>query len=127
MCTDTIADMLTRIRNINMTWKKVVEWIPYSKLKLDILNVLKENWYIDSIKVNKEWQFKVLDITFWKKEILNLRKISKWWQRIYVKWADIKQVMNWYWMSIISTSKWVMAWYKAYKEWIWWELLCEIY
>ncbi|MCD5382985.1 30S ribosomal protein S8 [Candidatus Gracilibacteria bacterium] len=119
--------MLTRIRNINMTGKKVVEGIPYSKLKLDILNVLKENGYIDSIKVNKEGQFKVLDITFGKKEILNLRKISKGGQRIYVKGADIKQVMNGYGMSIISTSKGVMAGYKAYKEGIGGELLCEIY
>jgi len=127
MYTDTIADMLTRLRNANMVWKKDVVWIPYSKLKQDILEVLKSNWYISSINVNEEWKFKVLDITFWEKKILNLRKISKWWQRIYVKWVDIRQVMNWYWMSVISTSKWVMAWYKAYKEWIWWEVMFEIY
>jgi len=127
MYTDTIADMLTRLRNANMAKKRNVSWIPYSKLKQDILNVLKANWYVSSIKVNDSWQFKVLDIEFWSKDILNLRKISKWWQRIYVKWAEIRQVMNWYWMSVISTSKWIMAWYQAYKEWIWWELMFEIY
>ena len=127
MYTDTIADMLTRLRNANMAWKNDVVWIPFSKLKKDILEVLKSNWYLASVKINEEWKFKVLDVVFWKKQILNLRKISKWWQRIYVKWADIKQVMNWYWMSVVSTSEWVMAWYEAFKRWIWWEIICEIY
>ena len=57
MYTDTIADMLTRLRNANMVWKKDVVWIPYSKLKQDILEVLKSNWYISSINVNEEWKF----------------------------------------------------------------------
>lgn len=126
MYTDTIADMLTRLRNANMAWKKDLE-IPYSWLKKDILEVLKENWYLSSVNVNEEWKFKVLEVSFWEKKILNLRKISKWGQRIYVKWADIKSVMNWYWMSVVSTSQWVMPWFKAYKEWIWWELMFEIY
>jgi len=126
MYTDTIADMLTRLRNANMAWKNDVS-IPYSKLKQDILEVLKTDWYLSSVETAEEWKFKVLNVSFWEKKILNLRKISKWWQRIYVKWADIKPVMNWYWMSIVSTSQWVMPWYKAYKEWIWWELMFEIY
>jgi len=126
MYTDTIADMLTRLRNANMAWKNDVS-IPYSKLKQDILEVLKTDWYLSSVETTEEWKFKVLNVSFWEKKILNLRKISKWWQRIYVKWADIKPVMNWYWMSIVSTSQWVMPWYKAYKEWIWWELMFEIY
>lgn len=126
MYTDTIADMLTRLRNANMVWKKNID-IPYSWLKKDILEVLKSDWYLSSLKVEWEWKFKILNVTFWDKKILNLRKISKWWQRIYVKWCDIKPVMNWYWMSVISTSKWIMPWYKAYKEWIWWELMFEIY
>lgn len=126
MYTDTIADMLTRLRNANMAWKKDVV-IPYSWLKKDILEVLKTDWYLSSVDIIEEWKFKFLNVSFWEKKILNLRKISKWWQRIYVKWADIKPVMNWYWMSIVSTSQWVMPWYKAYKAWIWWELMFEIY
>lgn len=126
MYTDTIADMLTRLRNANMAWKDNTS-IPYSKLKQDILEVLKTDWYLSSVEIAEEWKFKVLNVSFWEKKILNLRKISKWWQRIYVKWADIKPVMNWYWMSVVSTSQWVMPWYKAYKAWIWWELMFEIY
>jgi len=126
MYTDPIADMLTRLRNSNMAWKKDVS-IPYSKLKEEILKVLKTDKYIWTIKVEWELKTKVLNISFWEKKILNLRKISKWWQRIYTKWADLKPVMNWYWMSVVSTSQWIMPWYKAFKAWIWWELMFEIY
>lgn len=126
MYTDIIADMLTRLRNANMAWKKDVV-IPYSKLKESILNVLKSHKYISSITINWEWKFKILEVSFWEKKILNLKKVSRWWQRIYVKWPDIKQVMNWYWMSVVSTSRGVMPWHQAYKEWIWWEVLFEIY
>ena len=128
MHTDPIADMITRIRNAYRAWKKTMEWIPYSNLKRDVLNVLKDNWYLSKVEewTNDKW-FKVLSLVFWKKNILNLKRISKPWQRIYVKSSEIKPVMNWYWISVISTSKWVMPWYKAYKEWIWWELMFEIY
>lgn len=127
MNTDVIADMLTRMRNALKAGHFDVK-CPYSKFKENILEVLKEKQFIKEFTVIKEWKFKEFKIEFlaWKK-ILNIIKISKPGQRIYLWGKDIKTVMNWYWISVVSTSEWVMAWYEAYKKGIWWELMFEIY
>ena len=126
MNTDVIADMLTRMRNA-IRAGHTSTLCPYSKMKESILKVLKDKKFIDSFSIESNWLFKNLKISFSNKEILNLKRISKPGQRIYVAWEEIKSVMNWYWLSVISTSSWVMAWFEAYKQWIWGELLCEIY
>lgn len=127
MNTDVIADMLTRIRNA-IKAGHISTTCPYSKLKESILKVLKDKKFITDYSVWTEWLFKILKITFNKdKEILKIKRVSRPGQRIYVAADNIKSVMRGYWISIISTSNWVMAWYEAFKKWIWWEILCEIY
>lgn len=127
MNTDIIADMLTRMRNAISAWH-ISTKCPYSKLKESILAVLKDKKFINDFKVVENWDFRDLEITFNpKKDIINLKRVSKPWQRIYLPSEEIKPVMRWYWISIISTSQWVMAWYEAFKKWIWGEIICEIY
>ena len=127
MHVDPISDMLTRIRNANASGKDTVI-VPYSKLKENVLKVIKENGFISSYNVKKQWKFNVLDVSFSKvKKISGLKKVSKLWCRVFRKWAEIKPVLRWFWISIMSTSEGVIAWHKAFKKWIWWEVLCEIY
>lgn len=126
MSTDKVADLLTRMRNAISAWH-VDTTCPYSWLKEDILKVFKKEKFISDYSTFEEWKFKFLKIVFADREILGITKVSKPGQRIYKTSTDIKSVMNWYWISVISTSEWVMAWYEAFKKWIGWELICEIY
>ena len=127
MITDPISDMLIRLKNATRVDKEKVK-IPYSKMKRDILEVLKGHWYISGYKIDEKWKFKELDVTFSaKKKINELKRISKPWCRRYSWWQDIKPVLRWYWISIITTSQWVMAWYQAYKQGLGWEILCEVH
>lgn len=127
MHVDPISDMLTRIRNAVMSRRENV-LIPYSKLKENVLNVIKDAWFIVSIKVVSDWKFKCLDVWLSKdRKISSLKRVSKLWCRIYKKWDDIPRVLRWFWVSVISTSEWVMSWHNAFKKWIWWELMCEVF
>ena len=127
MHSDPIADMLARIKNTLSSWKKELN-IPFSTIKEGILEVFVKHKFIESYSINKDTKFKSIDIKLSKdKEISNIKKVSKPGCRIYTSGKDIKPVLRWYWISIISTSKWFMAWYEAYKQWIWWEIICEIY
>jgi len=127
MNTDVIADMLTRIRNA-INAGHISTTCPYSKLKDSVLKVLKDKKFITNYSIWTDWKFKNLEIVFNEdKDIISIKRVSKPGQRIYVSWSDIKSVVRWYWISIISTSQWVMAWYEAYKKWIWGEIICEIY
>ncbi len=127
MHADPLSDMLTRIRNAIMSWKKTVS-VPYSKFKESVLAVVKKNGFISSYKTVNNEKFKSIEIKFSdEKKISSLKRISKPWCRKFKKWWELTSVLRWYWINVISTSEWVMAWYEAYKKKIWGELLCEIY
>ena len=50
---DTVADMLTRVRNAQMAKKQTVS-MPNSKLKVAIANVLQQEGYISNVEVAEE-------------------------------------------------------------------------
>lgn len=131
MIIDPIGDLLTRIRNAYMA--RIIEVkIPYSKIKSDILKILKKNKYIidfelqsdDSIKKNLVVTLNDVRIT---KYVPTLKRISKPGQRIYIWSKDIKKSRNWSGIYIVSTPMWVVTWYEARSLNIGWELICEIY
>ena len=127
MHTDPIADLLTRIRNaINAGHETVV--IPHSKMKLSILQVLKEKGFIDAVEEVKSGQFPELKVML-KDDIrrLTLKRISTPGQRIYVKKGDMKSVKSGLGITIVSTSKGVMSGLEAKKQNLGGELICEIY
>ncbi len=127
MNTDPIADLLTRIRNaVSARQQKTVA--PYSKVKLAVLEVMKRRHFIDSYKVVKENRFDEIEIVF-NSELsqINLKRISKPGQRIYLKKSDIKPVLNGYGISIISTPKGVMTGDEAAKVGLGGEYLCQIW
>lgn len=108
--TDPIADMLTRIRNANQMKHKKVD-VPASKLKSEILKVLKQEGYItDFESVNDggvqgtlRVYLKYLDNE--ERVIRGLKKISKPGLRVYAKTDDLPKVLNGLGIAIISTSK----------------------
>ena len=110
--TDTIADMLTRIRNANQMRYKEVE-VPASKMKNEIARILKSEGFIVDYKVKKNniQDILVLSLKYVDKErvITGLKRISKPGLRVYVKAEEVPSVLNGLGIAIISTSQGVMT------------------
>lgn len=111
--TDPIADMLTRIRNANRMKHSHVE-IPASKIKLEILKVMKNEGYIldiEQIEDNKQGVLKVaLKYTDKKEQVIKgITRISKPGLRVYAKASEMPKVLNGLGVAIISTSNGVMT------------------
>ncbi|MGC8976060.1 MAG: 30S ribosomal protein S8 [Candidatus Ratteibacteria bacterium] len=128
--TDPIADMLTRIRNANSVLKPYVD-IPFSKLKKDILDVLKEEKYIKDYEVIEENKRKILRVYLIyfgkKKAITEIKRISSPGRRIYVSKDEIPVVKNNYGIAVLTTSKGVMSSKKAKEIGVGGELLFYIW
>ena len=131
MIIDPISDLLTRIRNAYLARLTEVS-VPYSKIKSDILKVLKKNDYVIS--------YEEVEATPWKKSIViqihdvritkyipTFKRISKPGQRIYIWSKDIRKSRNGNWIFIVSTPKGVITGYEARSLNVGWELMCEVY
>jgi small subunit ribosomal protein S8 len=111
--TDPIADMLTRIRNANSMRHPKVE-MPASRLKADILSVLKGEGFIADYQVVKdEVQGKIVVTLKYTKTnervIKGLKRISKPGLRVYTSVNDLPKVLNGLGIALISTSKGIMT------------------
>ena len=129
--TDTIADMLTRIRNANQMRYEEVK-VPASKVKEEIARILKEAGYIKDYKLVKEDVQGTLVLTLKYTEtrergITGLKRISKPGLRVYAKNDEIPKVLNGLGIAIISTSKGIMTDKEARKENIGGEVLAYIW
>lgn len=129
MINDPIADMLTRIRNA-LAVQKLEILLPFSKIKFEILRVLKENGYIKNFSQEIEGQKKYLKVQLkYKKDglsaIKSLKRISKLGRRIYSK--KISKIRSKRGFSIISTSQGILTDKEARKKNIGGEIICEIY
>jgi small subunit ribosomal protein S8 len=126
--TDPIADMLTRIRNAQMTEKATCE-MPSSKVKVAIARVLKDEGYIDGFKVAGE-QKPVLEIALkyyaGRPVIEKIERVSKPGLRIYKNKDAIPPVMNGLGIAIVSTSQGVMTDRKARATGVGGEVLCIV-
>ena len=129
--TDTIADMLTRIRNANsMGYTEVT--VPASKLKIELAKILKEEGFIKDYKVVSEDVLKNIVLTLKygnKKErvITGLKRISKPGLRVYVKSDEVPKVLNGLGIAVISTSKGIMTDKDARKQNLGGEVLAYIW
>ena len=129
--TDPIADMLARIRNALMVKHSDVS-IPYSKLKEQIANILKEEGYIKSYKVVSDQHKKDIIINLKYNEtndsvIRGLKRISKPGGRIYVNTKNLRLVLGGLGNGIISTSSGIKTVKQCLAEKVGGEYLCQIW
>lgn len=129
--TDTIADMLTRIRNANAMRYTEVK-VPASNLKLELARILKEEGFIADYKVVEETAQGMIQLTLKygpKKErvITGLKRISKPGLRVYAKKDEVPKVLNGLGIAIISTSKGIMTDKEARKQNLGGEVLAYIW
>ena len=128
---DTIADMLTRIRNANQMRYEEVK-VPASNIKKEIARILKEEGFIKNYKVEEDNTQGTIVLTLKytdKKQrvITGLKRVSKPGLRKYVKNDEIPEVINGLGIAIISTSKGIMTDKQARKENIGGEVLAYIW
>ena len=111
--TDTIADMLSRIRNGLIAGHKTVS-IPVSKLKVELARILKEQGYIADYNINEEEGTKAINVVLaYTQEresvIKEINRISKPSRRVYVNKNEIPRVKGGLGICILSTSKGIMT------------------
>lgn len=111
--TDTIADMLTRIRNANSARHDSVD-VPASNMKKSIAQILVDEGYVKSFSVIDDGKQGVIRLTLKYNEgktpaITGLRRVSKPGLRIYANCEDMPKVMKGLGIAIVSTSKGVMT------------------
>jgi len=132
MVTDTIADMLTRIRNANLAKHQIVQ-IPATKITKNIAKVLvKEGFIISFEELKSGVQSSLLIFLSYKglerkPTITHIERISKPGLRVYSGHKKIPRVLGGFGISIISTSKGLMTGKQALLEKIGGEILCYIW
>ena len=108
--TDPIADMLTRLRNANQAYHESTS-MPYSKIKAGIADILQQEGYISSYKVEEPKEGAVgktliVDLKFGpsrERSIAGVRRISKPGLRVYAKSTNLPKVLGGLGVAIIST------------------------
>jgi small subunit ribosomal protein S8 len=130
--TDTISDMLTRIRNAHMVKHQIVQ-IPSTKMSLAITAILKEEGYIQDFEQysedNKNYVLISLKYTGKSRQpvICKIERVSKPGLRVYSSSKELPKVLNNLGIAIVSTSKGVMTNLKAKEFGIGGEVLCYIW
>ena len=129
--TDPLADMFTQIRNGSKEKFEKVD-VPSSKLKREILKILKDEGFIknfkvitDDLKHEKIRIFLKYDAT--KKGIIHIKRVSKPGRRVYVGIDRIPSVMSGLGISILSTPKGILTDKSARKANVGGEVLCYVW
>lgn len=129
--TDSIADLLTRIRNASTAKHDTVE-IPASNMKKSICQILVDEGYIKSFTVAEDGKQGVITVVLKYGQnktpvIQGLKRVSKPGLRIYTNVEDMPKVMKGLGVAIISTSKGVMTDRQARRENVGGEVLAFIW
>lgn len=128
---DPVADMLTKIRNAGMARFEKVD-IPTSKLKLEIVKILKTEGYIKNFKKISQ-EGKNFIRVFLKYDEANtpiihgISKVSKPGRRIYSGYKAMPRILNGYGTLIVSTSSGVTTGRKAEEKKVGGELICTVW
>ncbi len=128
---DPVADMLTKVRNAAVARHEKVD-IPASKLKLEIVKIMKTEGYIKNFKKVQEDGKSVIRIILRYDDSNNpvihgVKKISTPGRRVYSGYKDLLRVFNGYGTIIVSTSSGVTTGKKASEKMVGGELICSIW
>ena len=132
--TDPIADMLTRLRNANQAYHESTS-MPYSKIKQGIADILQQEGYITSYKVEEPKEGAVgktlvVDLKFGpsrERSIAGVRRISKPGLRVYAKSTNLPKVLGGLGVAIISTSQGLLTDRQAKNKGVGGEVLAYVW
>lgn len=130
MFTDPIADLITRIRNAQSAKHKNVS-VPASKLKKQVLEVLKKEGFISRWNANNTSDFEALEVELRYERsgrgvIRKIDRISKPGRRVYFSSEDLKKGSDIITLRVLSTSNGVMSDKEAIAKGIGGEVICEV-
>ena len=128
--TDPVSDLLTRIRNASAAKHDSVD-IPLSKLKLEIVRILKEEGYISNFILNKDNRQGMIRVQLRYASgktpvITTLERISRPGCRVYTGKSDIPSILGGLGICILSTSHGVLTGKQAKEKGLGGELLCSV-
>ena len=132
MVTDTISDMLTRIRNATLVKHQIVQ-IPQTRISLALVEILKNEGFINNFEtyIDNSKPYLLLSLKYLGKErkpvISKIQRISKPGLRVYTNSKQLPKVLNNLGIAIISTSQGLMTNLKAKELGIGGEVLCYIW
>ena len=132
MVTDPIADLLTQIRNANLKQKDRVD-IPFSKLKMEVVRVLKDEGFIANYKSlhheDRRASIRIfLKYSLSKENVLRgLQRISKPGLRIYRSYRDIPRIRGGLGVTILSTPAGILTDQQAREKKVGGEILCQVW
>lgn len=131
--TDSIADMLTMIRNALERGKEIVI-VPASNLKIEIVKIMREEGYIEDFEIEEDNKQGIIKIRLKYKDekrkepvIRGLKKISKPGRRVYCDKKNIPRVLDGMGIAIISTSRGILTDKKAEELGVGGEVICYIW
>ena len=129
--TDPVADMLTKIRNASKAKFDRVD-IPTSKLKLEVVKILKNEGYIKNFKKISQNDHNAIRIFLKYDETMSpvihgIQKVSKPGRRVYSGYKKLPRVLNGYGTLIISTSTGVTTGRKATEQKVGGEIICSVW
>lgn len=129
--TDSIADMLTRLRNANAARHDNV-LVPASRLKLEIARILKTEGYLTDVQVVErapQSQLR-LQLRYGPKRsqiLTGIRRVSRPGLRIYAKRASVPRVRGGLGVAILSTSRGLMTDKEARRVGVGGEVICYVW
>ena len=128
---DPVSDMLTKVRNAAQANFEKVD-IPTSKLKLEIVKILKNEGYVKNFKKINQDNLNYIRIFLKYSEdskpvIRGLKKISKPGRRVYTGYRGMPRIYNGYGTLIVSTSTGVTTGKKACERKVGGELICSVW
>jgi small subunit ribosomal protein S8 len=129
--TDPIADLLTRIRNASKEKHEKLE-VPASRLKANVVRVLKEEGYIKNFRLQREAGLPMIKIYLkytpaGESVIQGIRRVSRPGLRRYSGYDDMPKPLSGAGAAIVSTSKGVMTGNRARAQKVGGEILAEIW
>ena len=131
MVTDPISDLLTRIRNANLVYQEGVS-IPYSKIKWEIVELLKQEGFLKEASIAQEGDRKIIHLLLKyglgkKRVISGLNRVSRSGCRVYSPVRELSRYRKGFGLSILSTPKGVMTDRRAHQLKVGGEVLCSVW
>ena len=124
---DPIGDLLTRMRNAQSAHRTFCR-APWSRIKQELCNVLKQKKWIAEVKVLGEAPFQEIEVIFsTERPPLTIKRMSKPGQRVYRGKKELKPILQGHGIAVLTTSQGLMTDADAKIKNVGGEVLCTIY